>query len=73
MLSFLRAPRFSPEAKFVNVNLDGRAIGHNRGVAVGIVGDAKLVLQQLTEEASGKFDPHQETAWVAPACGKTTL
>ena len=29
MLSFLRAPRFSPNAKFINVNLDGRSIGHN--------------------------------------------
>jgi acetolactate synthase-1/2/3 large subunit len=65
MLSFLRAPRFSPDAKFINVNLDGRSIGHNQAVAVGIIGDAKLVLQQLTDEASGKFDPSQETAWVA--------
>ena len=65
MLSFLRAPRFSPKAKFINVNLDGRSIGHNQGVAVGIIGDAKLVLQQLTDEASGKFDPSQETTWVA--------
>ena len=70
MLSFLRAPRFSPAAKFINVNLDGRAIGHNRGVAVGIVGDAKLVLQQLTQEADGQFDPHQETAWVAQLAAK---
>lgn len=70
MLSFLRAPRFSPTAKFINVNLDGTAIGHNRGVAVGIVGDARLVLQQLTQEAGGKFDPHQETAWVAQLAAK---
>ena len=31
MLSFLRAPRFSPDACFISVNLDGREIGHNRG------------------------------------------
>ena len=70
MLSFLRAPRFSPTAKFINVNLDSRAIGHNRGVAVGIVGDAKLVLQQLTQEADGKFDPDRETIWVAQLAAK---
>ena len=70
MLSFLRPPRFSPEAKFININLDGRSIGHNRGVEVGIPGDAKLVLQQLTEEASGKFDGAQETAWVAQLAAK---
>ena len=47
MLSLLRAPRFSRDAKFINVNIDGREIGHNRGVAIGIVGDAKMVLTQL--------------------------
>ena len=65
MLSFLRAPRFAPDARFISVNLDGREIGHNRGVEVGIIGDAKLVLRQLTEEADGRFDPHRESAWVA--------
>ncbi len=65
MLSFLRAPRFSPSAKFINVNIDGNAIGHNRGVEVGIIGDAKLVLNQLNEEARGKFDAAAETEWVA--------
>lgn len=70
MLSFLRAPRFSPDAKFINVNLDGKEIGHNRGVEVGIVGDAKLVLQQLTAEAAGKIDGKRETAWVAQLAAK---
>ncbi len=70
MLSFLRAPRFSQDAKFINVNLDGREIGHNRGVEVGIVGDAKLVLQQLTAEATGKINGKQETAWVAQLAAK---
>jgi acetolactate synthase-1/2/3 large subunit len=70
MLSFLRAPRFSPDAKFINVNLDGKEIGHNRGVDVGIVGDAKLVLQQLTAEAAGKINGRQETAWVAQLAAK---
>ncbi len=70
MLSFLRPPRFSPEAKFINVNIDGKEIGHNRGVEVGIIGDAKLVLQQLTVEAAGKIDGKQETAWVAQLAAK---
>lgn len=70
MLSFLRAPRFAPDAKFIMVNLDGREIGHNRSVEIGIIGDAKLVLQQLTAEAKGKFNPRQETAWVAQLAAK---
>jgi thiamine pyrophosphate-dependent acetolactate synthase large subunit-like protein len=70
MLSFLRAPRFSPDARFISVNLDGREIGHNRGVEVGIIGDAKLVLRQLTEEADGRFEAHRESAWVAQLSAK---
>ncbi len=70
MLSFLRAPRFSPGARFISVNLDGREIGHNRGVEVGIIGDAKLVLRQLTEEADGRFEAHRESAWVAQLSAK---
>ncbi len=65
MLSFLRAPRFSPDAKFINVNLDGREIGHNRAAEIGIIGDAKLVLQQLTGEAKGRFNGKEESAWAA--------
>jgi len=70
MLSHLRAPRFSPNAKFINVNVDGKEIGHNRGVEVGIVGDAKLVLAQLTQEAAGKFRPREETTWVSQLSAK---
>src|SRR5579875_1899101 len=70
MLSHLRPPRFSREAKFINVNIDGREIGHNRGVAVGIVGDAKMVLAQLTQEAAGKFRPREETPWVSQLSAK---
>jgi thiamine pyrophosphate-dependent acetolactate synthase large subunit-like protein len=70
MLSFLRAPRFSADAKFINVNVDGKEIGHNRAAEVGIIGDAKLVLQQLPEAAKGRIDGRQETAWVAQLAAK---
>lgn len=70
MLSFLRPPRFSPAARFINVNLDGKEIGHNRGVELGIIGDAKLVLRQLTEEANGRFNPRHESPWVAQLAAK---
>ncbi len=70
MLSFLRAPRFSPDAKFINVNLDGREIGHNRAADIGIIGDAKLVLQQMMSEAKGRFTPNEETPWVSQLSAK---
>jgi thiamine pyrophosphate-dependent acetolactate synthase large subunit-like protein len=70
MLSHLRAPRFSPDSKFINVNLDGREIGHNRAAEIGIIGDARLVLEQLTDEAKGRFYPREESAWVAQLAAK---
>jgi len=70
MLSFLRAPRFSPTAKFINVNVDGREIGHNRAAEIGIIGDARLVLQQLAAEAKGRFNGNTETTWVAQLAAK---
>ena len=69
MLSFLRAPRFAEDAKFINVNVDGREIGHNRAAEVGIIGDAKMVLNQMTEEAKGRF-PREESAWVSQLAAK---
>ncbi|HLW72134.1 MAG TPA: thiamine pyrophosphate-binding protein [Candidatus Binataceae bacterium] len=70
MLSFLRAPRFSPDAKFINVNVDGREIGHNRAADIGIIGDAKLVLGQLKDAAAGRFNAKEESVWVAQLAAK---
>jgi thiamine pyrophosphate-dependent acetolactate synthase large subunit-like protein len=70
MLSFLRAPRFSPDAKFININLDGKEIGHNREVEVGIIGDARLVLEQLTADGKGRFNGAEESPWVSQLAAK---
>jgi len=64
MLSFLRPPRFAADARFLVVNVDGKEIGHNRGVEVGVLGDAKLVLQQLLEETKGRVQFPDGHAWV---------
>jgi acetolactate synthase-1/2/3 large subunit len=64
LLSLLRPPRWSPDAKFIIANLDPREIGHNAPAEIGIVGDAKSVLSQLTEAAGDRFAPTTETAWV---------
>jgi len=70
MLSFLRAPRFSESAKFINVNLDGKELGHNRTADVGIIGDARLVLEQLAAAAKGRFNSAEESAWVSQLAAK---
>jgi len=64
MLSFLRAPRFAADARFIAVNVDGTELGHNRGLELGIVGDAGLVLRQLSAEIGGRIELDTAHPWV---------
>src|SRR5689334_11100377 len=52
-LGYGRSSHLNPEAKLIQVDLDGGEIGRNRHVDVGIVGDTGLVMAQLTALASG--------------------
>ncbi len=62
---FMQAPRFSPDLKFIQVNTDREEIGHNRPADLGIVGDARMVLQQLTQEAKEQgFENKKGSPWV---------
>jgi acetolactate synthase-1/2/3 large subunit len=56
--------RFARDAKLIQIDIEPEAIGHNRGVEVGIVGDARLVLQQLTALAHERLAGKDLTAWV---------
>lgn len=40
----------APEARLIQVDIDGASIGQNRAVEVGIVGDVRAVLEQLCRE-----------------------
>jgi thiamine pyrophosphate-dependent acetolactate synthase large subunit-like protein len=64
VISHGQAPRFNPEAKVIQINIDPAEIAHNRPVDVGIVGDAKAVLEQMLQLVRGKFEPRQETPWI---------
>jgi acetolactate synthase-1/2/3 large subunit len=64
VISHGQAPRFNPEAKVIQVNIDPAEIAHNRPVDVGIVGDAKAVLGQMLQLVRGKFEPQKETPWI---------
>lgn len=57
-------PRFAIDAKVIEVNIDADDIGDNRRADVGIVGDARTVLQQLIEETSSRFDPMRTQGWL---------
>jgi acetolactate synthase-1/2/3 large subunit len=64
VISFGRPPRFSSNAKVIQVNIDPAEIGKGRPVDLGIVGDAKTVLRQMLDLVQGKFEPQTETPWV---------
>jgi len=50
--------------KVIQVDISDEEIGRNRPVDVGIIGDAKMVLQQLTKEGRDVFHGRKELAWV---------
>jgi len=57
----LASGKFPPELKIIRVDIDASVIGRNRGVDVGIVGDAKNVIRQLIEAV----EPGSHDAWLA--------
>jgi thiamine pyrophosphate-dependent acetolactate synthase large subunit-like protein len=65
VISHGQPPRFNPEAKVLQVNIDPAEIGKGRPVDVGIVGDAKTVLRQMLDLVHGKFEPRKETPWIS--------
>ena len=64
ILGFGQAPRFAEDVKMIQVDIADEEIGRNRAVDVGIVGDAKVVLRQLIDEASDSFQGRDELAWI---------
>ena len=60
MLAYGQPPRFNAEARIIQIDVDPSAIGHNRSVAVGLVGDARTVLGQLVD----RVDERSPGAWL---------
>ncbi len=56
---------FAPNAKVVHIDVDPCSIGKNRKAEIPIVGDAKIVVQQVIDELNKreKSDPSQIEAW----------
>jgi acetolactate synthase-1/2/3 large subunit len=63
MIQFGRPPRFGASLKVIHVDVNPAELGHNRDADVPIAGDARAVLEQLTEEARGKLDPKRYGNW----------
>jgi thiamine pyrophosphate-dependent acetolactate synthase large subunit-like protein len=64
MLAYGQSPRFNPNVKVIQVDIDPAEIGHNRAVDVAIVGDAAAVLAQFVAKAEGKLSPKLYADWV---------
>ncbi|HZP46096.1 MAG TPA: thiamine pyrophosphate-binding protein [Candidatus Binataceae bacterium] len=60
IVGFGLPPRWSENAKFIQVDIADEEIGRNRPVEIGIVGDAKMVLRQLIDEAGKPFPRNHE-------------
>ncbi|NIZ90202.1 acetolactate synthase large subunit [Kineococcus rubinsiae] len=62
---------FAPEAKVIHADIDPAEIGKNRAVDVPIVGDAKLVIAELTTALEAEFERGRAdiSAWVAQTHG----
>ncbi len=60
---FGEPPRFAPNVKVVQIDVDPSEIGNNVPASVGLVGDAKAVFRQLGQEVGGIQRPI-ETPWL---------
>jgi acetolactate synthase-1/2/3 large subunit len=57
--------RLGAQTKIIQIDIHEAEIGHNRSVDVGIVGDAKAVLNQLNAEISRvRFKTRADSQWV---------
>jgi thiamine pyrophosphate-dependent acetolactate synthase large subunit-like protein len=58
-----KPPRFAADATFVRIDIDAAEAMGNQRVDLGIVGDARAVLEQLTEAARGVVSPQAFAEW----------
>jgi thiamine pyrophosphate-dependent acetolactate synthase large subunit-like protein len=63
VISHARAPRFNAQAKFIRIDVDPTEIASTPRLDVGLVGDAKRVLEQLVEANDGRVRPERFGSW----------
>ena len=65
IVGFGLPPRWAADVKMIQIDIHGEELGRNRSVDVGIVGDARTVLGQLTEAARRVFPSPLDLPWIA--------
>ena len=63
VFGFGRPPRFSPSAKFVRIDIDADEVHASSRLELGVVGDARTVLAQLTDACAGRIGSDRHAAW----------
>lgn len=63
-LAFGRPPLFADKVKMIQIDIEASEVGRNRPIEVGIVGDVKGVLRQMTEEARARGRGGKDSPWV---------
>ena len=63
VISHLRAPRFAAQAKFIRIDIDAAEIADTPRLDIGLVGDARCVLEQLLAADGGRIRPERFESW----------
>lgn len=61
---FGEPPRFAPDVKVIQIDIEPSEIGNGVPATVGIVGDAKVVLQQMLDEIGERGRRRSESPWL---------
>ena len=65
LFHFGQPPRFAPDFKLVQVDIEAAEIGTNVPATVGLVGDAKMVLGQMVDALDDAPVSYGESPWLA--------
>lgn len=63
VVSYGRPPRFSPDAVLARIDVDPAEIDGSERVDIGVVGDARAVLDQLRHAVAGSVGPERFAPW----------
>ena len=65
IVGFGLPPRWAADVKMIQIDIHREEIGRNRSIDIGIVGDARRVLEQLTEAARRIFPSPMDLLWIS--------
>ncbi len=63
-LNYGQPPLFGTDQRWIQVDIDGSEIGKNRPIDIPIVGDARVVLQQMIELAQPRAQGRGSSPWL---------